>query len=401
MWILDRITLALCSADAVTQKPQRILFTAFEPSGDDLGSAVIAALRARRPDIEIFAWGGAKMEAAGATVIERTGEDAVVGMPGPAKIMEHVRLNQRIAQWMEQHELALHVPVDSPAANFPICKEAKKRGVRVAHLAAPQLWAWAPWRIRKLRRLTDHVMCLLPFEEEWFRSRGVPATFIGHPLFDSDENQWRGEPDSAPDESRPLRLGVMPGSRPKELTRHLPLMLQVLSSLRAQWPDLDIRFAVQDDGAAERVRALATRHGGLPTDAAIERGAHSVAQVASWADVCLTKSGTVTLHITRQRRPMVVVYRTVTLTYLLVGQWLLTTPHRAMPNLIAGRRIVDEFVPHVGGAAPITSAVRALLSDHAKRETVRRELDAVAAKFEGKSAAAAASDVIERLLQES
>ncbi len=375
-----------------------ILFTAFEPSGDDLGAAAIRALKERRPDLQIFAWGGAGMAAAGATVVERTGDDAVVGLPGPGKILEHIRLNKRIAAWIEEHRPILHVPVDSPAANFPICKESKKRGIPVAHLAAPQLWAWAPWRIRKLRRLTNHVMCLLPFEPEWFQSRGVPATFIGHPLFDREIEDIAELKER--DEAGPLRLGVMPGSRPKELSRHLPLMLEVLRSLRATWPELEIRFAVQEEAAAGRVRELAQESGGLPENAEIVAGEYSVARVASWADVCLTKSGTVTLHITRQRCPMVVVYRTLTIAYVLIGRWLLTTNDRAMPNLIAGRRIVDEFVPHVGGAAPIEAAVRSLLMDSGKRERVRADLETVASKFEGHHAADAAADVILNLIDQ-
>lgn len=376
-----------------------ILFTAFEPSGDDLGAAVIRALRPRRPDLDIQAWGGAGMADAGATVIERTGDDAVMGLPGPGKILEHVRLNRRIAGWMDEHRPVLHVPVDSPAANFPICKEARKRGIRVAHLAAPQLWAWAPWRIRKLRRLTDHVMCLLPFEPEWFQSRGVPATFIGHPLFDREIPGLDGAPHGGESESAPLRLAVMPGSRPKELFRHLPLMLAVLKSLRATWPELAIRFAVQNESAIAKVREIGARHGGLPEGCEVISGEDSVARAANWADACLTKSGTVTLHITRQRCPMVVMYRTFTLGYLLIGRWLMTTNDRAMPNLIAGRRIVSEFVPHVGGAAPIERAVRELLEDSGKRAAVRADLDDVARRFEGRRAADAAADVILELIR--
>ena len=161
-----------------------LLFTAFEPSGDDHAAAVVAELRRRHPDLPIYGWGGPKMERAGATIIERTGHDAVMGMPGLAKILEHKRINGRIRRWLDQNPVAVHIPVDSPAANFPICKMTKARGIRVVHLVAPQIWAWGPWRIKKLRRLTDLVLCLLPCEEAWFLTRGVRAKFIGHPLFD-------------------------------------------------------------------------------------------------------------------------------------------------------------------------------------------------------------------------
>lgn len=385
----------------VTKRDHRILFTAFEPSGDDLGGAVIRVLRRRRPDIDIHAWGGASMEAAGAKIVERTGENAVMGLPGIGTIVNHVRQNGRIAQWMDANKPTLHIAVDSPAANFPICKAARRRGVPVAHLAAPQLWAWAPWRIRKLRRLTNHVMCLLPFEEEWFRSRDVPATFIGHPLFDRPLPTTPGpQDDSSGTAPNALRLAVMPGSRPKELSRHLPMMLNVIQSLRTTWPDLQVRFAVQDEITNRRVRDLCARLGGLPEGCSIVVGDDSVARTAAWADVALAKSGTVTLHITRQRCPMVVVYRTMTIGYLLIVRWLMTTEFRSMPNLIAGRRVVEEFVPHCGGPAPIERAVRDLLESAEKRNAMRGELDRIAKQFESHSALDAAAKVILSLIDE-
>lgn len=375
-----------------------ILLTAFEPSGDDLASALVSALRKASPALPIFAWAGAKTAAAGATIVERTGADAVVGLPGPGKIVEHVRLNRRVARWMDEHRPALHIPVDSPAANFPICKAAKRRGIPVAHLAAPQLWAWAPWRIRKLRRLTNHVLCLLPFEEDWFRSRGVDATFIGHPLFGAEAST---PPAAGAPAGHPFRLLVAPGSRPTELRRHVPMIMDVLGRITTAGADRDpieVRFAVQDDAAAEMVRSIARGCGGLPASASIDAGPDAVDRVATWADAALTKSGTVTLRLVRARCPMVVIYRTLTWPYLLVGRWLLTNPHRAMPNLIAGRRIVEEFVPHVGGSAPIAAALGRLMTDAALRARQRADIDTVARHFEGRDAARAAATKILEIL---
>lgn len=373
-----------------------ILFTAFEPSGDDLGASVIAALRRRFPHVAIHAWGGSKMAEAGARLVERTGADAVMGMPGPAKIVEHWRLNRRLARWLDEHPVRLHVPVDSPAANFPICKLAKARGVHVAHLAAPQLWAWAPWRIRKLRRLTDHVLCLLPFEESWFSDRGVPATFIGHPAFDEapDREAIARRMEAFPNGSP--RVAILPGSRPGEVARHMPLLLEVLRRLRRTHSRIGAVFAAPDQPAAERIERLVRRARDLdPNRMSVTHG--GVDAAAAWADLALTKSGTVTLRLARQRTPMVVVYRTNSLGYLLVGRWLITTPNRAMPNLIAGRRIVPEFVPHVGGPAPIVHQAERLLNEEGAREAQRRGLDEVARLFDGRSAAESAAEVLARI----
>src|SRR5262249_160118 len=159
----------------------------------------------RRPGLTIYAWGGPKMEAAGATIVERTGENAVMGMPGMGKIVEHLRINSRIRKWLATHPIWVHVPVDSPGANFPVLKLTEPaswngRGARGVHLGAPQVGAWAEWRVNKLRKRTDLVLCLLPFEEGWFMARGVRARFIGHPLFDQPL-------DAASLDERAARLG--------------------------------------------------------------------------------------------------------------------------------------------------------------------------------------------------
>ncbi|MFZ4697853.1 MAG: hypothetical protein ACOYMO_07580, partial [Phycisphaerales bacterium] len=156
-----------------------VLITAFEPSGDAHAAPVVAALRRLAPELPVIAWGGPKLAAAGATVIERSADDGAMGLSAISRIGAVRRHAAAIDRWCSQHRVAVHVPVDSPAANFPVAKRMKRRGARVCHLVAPQLWAWGPWRLNKLRRCTDCVLCLLPFEEKWFRDRQVPARFIG------------------------------------------------------------------------------------------------------------------------------------------------------------------------------------------------------------------------------
>lgn len=172
-----------------------VLFTAQEPSGDAHAAPVVARLRAAYPDIEPVAWGGPKMAAAGATMLGRTADDGVMGLAGLSKVAEVKRLHDEIVAWARANPVAVHMPVDSPSANYPLCARLKPLGARIVNLVAPQLWAWAPWRIRKVRRLSDVLLCLLPFEEEWFRTRGVTAKYIGHPVLSKpiDHAQARNE----------------------------------------------------------------------------------------------------------------------------------------------------------------------------------------------------------------
>ncbi|MCX5688479.1 MAG: hypothetical protein NTV94_01580 [Planctomycetota bacterium] len=372
-----------------------LLFTAFEPSGDDHASAVIAELRRRHPALTIYAWGGPKMQRAGATIQERTGDDAVMGLPGIAKVLEHLRINARIDAFMAANHITVHIPVDSPSANTSICAIAKKRGARVVHLVAPQIWAWGRWRIHKLRRLTDMVLCILPFEEEFFRKRYVPARFIGHFLFDKhldfaaidQRSQLFGEPDGTP------RIAMMPGSRPDELKRHFPILLDAFRALCARYPNAQGVVAATSDRVAGMLREMAIPLGGWPERLRIV--VQDTDAVIRWCDVALVKSGTVTMQVAKQRRPMVVFYKKSNPLFYLLIRLVLSTRMFSLPNVLARRRIIPEFIPHYGGAVPIVQAVERLLDDPEAAESQRRDLDAVCREFDGKNAAELAADSIE------
>ncbi len=375
-----------------------ILFTGFEPSGDDHAAAVVRELLARHPDLKIYAWGGPKIEAAGAEIVERTGDDAVMGLPGLKKIAEHRKINRRIAEWMAQHRPALHVPVDSPAANFPVCKLAKERGARVVHLVAPQVWAWGKWRVNKLRKLTDHVLCLLPFEESWFRERNVMATFVGHPLFDHpvDTSALDTETRELPSGDGP-RVAIMPGSRPGELSKNFATLVDVYRLLEAEHPGMTGVVAAAKEADVDELRRHATAAGrAWPASLAIVHGKTDA--VIRWCDLSLVVSGTVTLQIARQTKPMVIMYRPSRIVWSLIARWLISTTSFSLPNLIAGRRIVREFIPHFAGPEPIAGEAIELLESNAKVSEQRRDLAEVCAQYAGTNAARASADVIERVL---
>lgn len=374
-----------------------ILFTSFEPSGDDHASAVIGRLVSLRPEWDVFAWGGPRMQAAGATLVERTGTEAVMGLPGLAKIREHRAINRRVKAWLAQHRPIVHVPVDSPAANFPICALSRAVGASVVHLVAPQVWAWGSWRVAKLRRLSDHVLCILPFEERWLSERGVRATFVGHPIFSHalDEPALRRSAEAFPQSG--FRLALMPGSRPAEWKNNFPLMLATFRTLHAErraTGGLVGLVAATDAAAVDALREIARAHGGWPEDLHVVHGSTDAA--ICWCEAALVVSGTVSLQIARQCKPMVVMYVSSPLVYQLIGRWVVSTPFFALPNLIAQREIVPEFVPHFGDEGPITQAMAALIDSDRQRGEQSAELAAVVAAFRGHDAAAEAAQAIAR-----
>ncbi len=377
----------------LSEEKPAILFTAFEPSGDDHASGIIRVLKEWYPDLKIFGWGGRRMREAGADIIEHTGDDAVMGVPGLEKIQEHRRINAKIEQWLKENPVTVHVPVDSPAANFPVCKLTKATGAKVIHMVAPQLWAWAPWRIRKLRRLTDHVMCVLPFEPDWFRPRGVEATYIGHQLFDEPldlqilDSLTQSWPTGA------QQIALMPGSRPGEMRKNFPLLLGAYNKLAAEHPDMVGMVAATREEIEPVLRQIA-KDARLDWPESLSITHAQTDAVIRWCSFALVVSGTVTLQIARQHKPMVIVYKSSKLIWSLIARWFIQTKFFTLPNIVAGREIVPELVPHFAGAEPIADRAVQFLESPDAYENQVAELQSLTDQFSGHHASQNAAALI-------
>ncbi|MBX3403710.1 MAG: hypothetical protein KF699_09910 [Phycisphaeraceae bacterium] len=387
-------------ADIETIPPARaVLFTAFEPSGDDHAAAVIAELRRRESSLPIYAWGGPKMERAGAALVGRTGGNAVMGLPGPRKIAEHLAIKRDIRRWLDERLAAVHVPVDSPAANFPVCALTRRAGMRIIHLVAPQMWAWGEWRTRKLRRLTDKVLCLLPFEEDWFQQRGIAARFIGHPLFDepldlADLDRRAARIDQGGAIGAP-RVALMPGSRPGELRSSWPRLLDAFKRLSRDFPSATgvVAATTSDVAASLRERARSLGDGAWPDRLSVVAG--DTDAVIRWCDYALVVSGTVTLQIARQHKPMATFYCPNRLMFETLGRALVSTRFYTLPNLIAERAVVPELIPYYrADGEDLALEVIKFMRRTNYADDQRRELAQMCKRFEGRNAAVAAAEEV-------
>ncbi len=365
-----------------------ILFTAFEPSGDAHAAPVIRALRERTPNLRIYAWGGPKMEAAGATIVERTAEDGAMGLNSLSKVLTIRKHISAIKRWARQYRVIGHVPVDSPAANFPICKIMRRNGTRVIHLVAPQIWAWGRWRIGKLRRRTNMVLCLLPFEEQWFNDRQVPARFIGHPIINREldikslRKHTHGLPQGSP------RMAIFPGSRSSEVRTNLSLLVNAYAELQSRHAGMGGVIVAANPALAKLIRSKIRV---FPTGLHLLTGQSD--EVIYWCDFALAVSGTVSLDITRQQKPMIGVYKTGIISWL-GAKVLLRTPFRLLPNLIADRELCPEFIPHVGGCMPIVHEATRLIDDSKIGAIQSEGLRRVALRFANKRPAEEAAHLI-------
>lgn len=370
-----------------------ILFTAFEPSGDAHAAPIIAALKKRRPDLAIHAWGGPRMASAGANVIEESARDGVMGLTAIKRARAVRNQLRRIRDWAARNRIAMHVPVDSPASNLPLSRALRKQGARTVHLVAPQLWAWGKRRLKKLRSNTDLVLCILPFEEEWFRSRNVPATFIGHPAINRPLDFDRLDRDAAVLPQGAPKLALFPGSRMQEVRKNAALLFAAYTELKNRHSEL---CSVVVCARSEIARAIRQRFDMFPTALHLVTVNPDVA--VRWCDCAITVSGTMSLDLTRQAKPMIGVYKVGRLSQA-ISRIVLRTPHRLLPNIIAGKRIVPEFVPHAGGAGPIVTAATPLLEDSRALAQQTAALEQVRAQFAGHDPGAEAAALILQLIE--
>jgi lipid-A-disaccharide synthase len=332
------------------------------------------------------------MEAAGARMLGRTADDGVMGLAGATKVFEVRALHNRVVDWARRNPVAVHVPVDSPSANFPLCARLKPMGARIANLVAPQLWAWAPWRIRKVRRISDVLMCLLPFEEEWFRSRGVTAKFVGHPVLHTPLDMTRLREQASHLPGGVPRILILPGSRSGEVRRNARLLADAFGLIRGRIASASGLVVASSESNAKLV--LETLGGQLPVG--VQMVTEGIDQGVAWCDLALAVSGTVSLDCARQAKPVVGVYRTSSLE-VAGARLLLRAPNRLLPNIIAGRRIVPEFVPYAGNAEPIAAAALELLSNGVRMQRTREDLKGVAASFAGRDPARICAEIVARM----
>ena len=388
-----------------------LFFSVFEHSGDVLAASVAREVRRREPDRRMYGFGGPLMQRAGVTLLEDTIDHAVMLGGAAGQAMVHRRRLGRLRQWLADHPLSALVATDSPAANWSVCRTVRRSqpDARVVHLVAPQLWAWGAWRIGKLRRLTDCVLCLLPFEVDWLESRGVPAMFVGHPLFHSDDLPVDEGVDDSSGEHGPLRrsdedgprLALLPGSRTGEVSANWPTMFKAYLQLKDEHPDLLACVAASDARRAALLEKMLPG-GVLPQGMKMLTG--NASAVLDWADAALVVSGTATLHAASRHTPMVVVYRINRASWHLLGRWLVRTRTFSLPNLLGDwlklGRVVPEFVPHHGAVDPIVGALRPLLHDSEPRRRQLAAFQAIADRFTPHRFAESCADALLRVIDE-
>jgi lipid-A-disaccharide synthase len=361
--------------------PQKVLISAGEASGDLYAAGLVEALRRRNPALEFFGCAGQRMQRAGVRAVVDARSIAVVGL---VEVVTHIpriyREYRKLIHAAEMERPDIAILTDSPDFHLRLARRLKGLGIPVIYLVAPQVWAWRKGRLPAMRKNIDQLLCIFPFEPDFFAPYGIDARYIGHPLTrlvkpsaSREELRRRyGIPDASP------VVALLPGSRKGEIERHLPILIEAVRQIRQQSQSPAPQFIL----AVPYGNLLGSNFKERISEASIQVVEGQTWDVLACAEVALAASGTVTIEATLVGTPMVTFYRVNKLSWLM-GRFLVRVPFYSMVNLVAGRRIVPELMQNDMTPARLASEALTLLGDESARNSMRGELQLVARKLAG------------------
>jgi len=355
------------------QARPRIAVVAGEISGDILGASIVAALKARLPQAQVYGVAGPNMVAAGCKAIESIDALSVMGL---AEVLRHLPRLLRIRRAVIKHFLAdppdVFVGIDAPDFNLGLERRLRVRGLRTVHVVSPTIWAWRAGRVHTIGAAVDRILCLYPFEPPLYAAHGIAADYIGHPLADQLD-------DSVSSAEARLRLGlggdgplvtVMPGSRASEIRYLADVFAQAVARLHAQQPTLRAITPVAKPGLRSAIEAAIRAHAPMVDWRLIDGDSRTAMRAA---DAVLLASGTATLECLLLGRPMVVAYRGSALTaFLMLRMGLLKSRYVSLPNLLCAEPVVPELLQDEARPERLGAELARLLDDPAAR---RRQLE--------------------------
>ncbi len=370
------------SGDFSMPSSTRIMIVAGEASGDLHGAGLVRSLRSLEPRLEICGLGGRELASAGVEILFDISRLAVMGISEVFSRLLDIRAAMRtLTQRMKNQPPDLLILIDFPDFNLMLAKKAKRLGVPVFYYISPKVWAWRSGRVKKIGRLVDRMAVILPFEQEFYRQRGVAVEFVGHPLLDSVRVTMSGKDFLRKHNIAPgsTIVGILPGSRKQEIAALLPVFMETAVQLAADKKNIVFLLPLastitlsdlESSGLADyspdlvNVRVIS----GEPYD------------LMAGCDAVMAASGTVTLELAILNVPMVVVYRVSPLTCIL-GRLLIKLDYFSLVNLVAGRKVVTELLQEDVVPYRITAAVRNLLENREAAVTMRQNLREVSRRL--------------------
>ena len=376
----------------------KVMISCGEASGDLYAGALVTDIRRRVPAADIFGFGGDHMKTAGGRLLGDFSGLTVTGLTEAVRVLPRsYTMLRRLVRAAGELKPDVFVAIDFPDFNFRLMAAMRELGIPIVYYVSPQLWAWRPRRMETMKKYVDKVLVIFPFEAPLYEAANVPVEFVGHPLVDLAAG---GQPRSAFLRDRGLvpdapTVALLPGSRPNELHRIAPTMVAAMPLIRARVPDVQFLVACAPNLPDVLYTPFLT---GLPKGPTPHTSPPALAHdrtddVLAACDVVITASGTATVQAALHERPMVVVYKLSPLTYRL-GKPFVNVDTYAMPNLVAGRKVVPELIQSDFTPERVAEETVLFLSDRERHARTREALRRVREKLGAPGASGRAADAV-------
>lgn len=364
-----------------------IMIVAGESSGELYGSLLARALKKRWPNIRLIGLGGERMRDEGVQLI--SGLSHSFGLIEVLSSLKTLRdAINKAKRAIDDLRPSVCVLIDFPDFNFRLGFYAKKKGIKVLYYVSPQVWAWRKGRVKKIKEIADRIALILPFEEEIYRALGIEAEFVGHPALEEImDKSMEHRQDSAPN-NRPT-IALLPGSRPNELRRHLPVFNDLVDMIKKDFEDCSIILPF----AQNLNLSLFERELMSLEDKGVEIIRGDAIRVFQLADAAVITSGTATLQAALMGVPMVVIYKLSLLTYLL-GRLILKVRYISLVNILSGRGVVPELIQEKARPEFIMEELKRLLRDSNYRDSMIKDLNNLKGLFSGKNPSLRVTEMI-------
>lgn len=383
-------------AEKMQRRPLRIGLVAGELSGDQLGAALIEAIRVTHPQAYFEGIAGPRMRAAGCRALARSEQLAVMGLVEVlGRLPGLIRLRRRIAHHFLDNPPDVFVAIDAPDFNLSLERTLKQAGIPVLHWVSPSVWAWRKYRLKKIRRSVDLMLTLFPFEQQFYMQHGIPARCVGHPLADEvigSPTREQAREQLVLDVQRPC-LALLPGSRAAEVKRLLPVFLATARLCRQSLPDLLLLLPVATPGLLPLCRQILAASPDREASVTLLTGQAREAMIA--ANAVLVASGTATLECLLVQRPMVVAYRMHPLSFALAWR-MLRVPYVSLPNNLLGTLQVPEFLQDAATPQNLAPALLQLLQQPQLAARQTEPFAGILRQLQQHAAQQVAQQVIER-----
>ena len=375
-------------------RQQCVMIIAGEVSGDLHGAKLVKAMRKKNSSLFFCGIGGQALKDEGVKILVDAAQLSVVGITEVfSKIPGIIRGRTVARRLLKSLYPDLLILIDFPDFNFNIAGLAKKLEIPILYYISPQVWAWRRGRVNKVKKLVDHMAVILPFEEEFYRKHQVPVTYVGHPLLDTD---LPGIQKTEKEKSENIHvIGLLPGSRDKEVKRHLPVMVKAAHILSKRLDNIKFLISLAPSMEVSLMETIVKKHEGPAQFEFVLNGAK---QVFKRCKLVVAASGTVTLEAAIYGVPLIIIYKISHVSYWL-GRVMIRVKNIGLANLIAGKEVAPELIQGKASPENIADQVFDMSNDALRLDTIRDEILKVKGLLGGPGASERTAEIAVRMLE--